>query len=44
MSDLDRNRPPAWLKPVPMGKDQAIRVYRVVYAPGTKRIATPFMQ
>jgi hypothetical protein len=44
MSALERNRAPAWLRPIPMGGDQSIRVYRVTYLPGTKRIATPFMQ
>jgi hypothetical protein len=44
MSDLEHGRPPRWLQPLPMGKGESIRVYRVLYAPGAKRIATPFMQ
>ncbi|CAN5401325.1 hypothetical protein BH10PSE12_BH10PSE12_14320 [soil metagenome] len=43
-NDLDHNRVPDWLRPIPMPAGQPVRVYRVVYPPATKRIATPFMQ
>jgi hypothetical protein len=41
---LNKNRPPSWLQPIPMRRGETIRVYRILYAPGAKRIATPFMQ
>lgn len=39
---LARGQTPGWLHPLP--GDGAIHVYRVVAQPGTKAIATPFMQ
>ncbi|PZU58066.1 MAG: hypothetical protein DI547_11690 [Sphingobium sp.] len=44
LADLEHNRPPAWLRPVPMPASQNVRVYRVIYPAGTKRMAKPFMQ
>jgi hypothetical protein len=44
VNDLDRNRLPNWLRPIPMPVGETIRVYRIIYPPATKRIATPFMQ
>jgi hypothetical protein len=46
MAALEHGIPPSWLEPVPMRKGELIHVYRIVRSdqPGTKRIATPFMQ